>query len=298
MVFLIIKYILFYGSLLVFPFLYLLYRWGRNGVSRWILVPLAILSGLFIDARFIEPYFITHNTWDMEMDGGGTTTIRAVVYSDMHAGVYRSKKQIARDVATINALKPDIILMPGDFIYELSEDKLVDTFAAYRQFTAPAFAVAGNHDSEKPGDIASEVVRDAVSESGIRFIDNGNTVISFKGKDLQLYGLSDIWEGNTDMGTIEAMTDDEHSIVLVHNPDAVYDFPSYAADLVVSGHTHAGQVRIPWLYKKAIPTEYSFDRWWYQFEDMRLFITAGTGMVGLPLRFLNPAQVDVIDIHL
>lgn len=293
-----IKQIIYYGSFLVFPFLYLLYRGWKRGVSRYILIPLLILAALFIDVRFIEPYLIIHNEHELVLSEQGTTTIRAVVYADPHIGVYRSGRQLARDVKKINALNPDIILIPGDFIYEIPADRLEDTFAAYKAFEAPAYAVAGNHDSEKPGDIKSEIVREAIEREELQFIDNERRAVEVNGQQLVLYGLSDIWEGETDFSLLNQITEEEQSIIVVHNPDAVHQFPHQRADLVVSGHTHGGQVRLPWLYKKAIPTEHDFDRWWYEFGHMKLFITTGTGMVGLPFRFLNPAQVDVIDIHL
>ena len=104
-------------------------------------------------------------------------------------------------------------------------------------------------------------------------------------------------------------------VVVAHNPDSVrsYNFDSTKEVLTVTGHTHCGQIRIPYLYKLALPVEDSyFDKGWYDIDSQTknysgneskiktlghsLFITCGTGEVGMPIRLFNPPMVDVIEI--
>jgi predicted MPP superfamily phosphohydrolase len=70
-----------------------------------------------------------------------------------------------------------------------------------------------------------------------------------------------------------------------------------AADLTLVGHTHCGQIRIPWLYRAVIPTEGPFDGGWSETPAGELFITCGLGEVGLPMRFRTPPVVEVIEVR-
>ncbi|MFH1514360.1 MAG: phosphohydrolase, partial [bacterium] len=89
----------------------------------------------------------------------------------------------------------------------------------------------------------------------------------------------------------------ENTIVLAHNPDTVYEFPEGVnVDLVLSGHTHGGQIRIPFLYKTQIPTIHPFDKGLYNVNDIPVYVTSGIGMIGLPFRFLIPPQIEILEL--
>ncbi len=256
------------------------------------------LSILFIDARFVEPRLIQINEHSYRFHDTATTALRVALISDMHIGVYRSSAFLQKEIETIQELQPDMVFIAGDFIYYLSEKDVSTVFSAYRELGIPIYAVAGNHDSQHPGDIASAVMRERLSAQGITFIDNTQQTITHEGKELSIFGLSDLWEGTIDFSALSAVEESENSLVLMHNPDTIYHFPTESADLVFAGHTHAGQVRIPWLYRFVIPSQYGFDNGWYEVKHMDLFITAGTGMVGIPLRFLNPPQIELFTLWL
>jgi predicted MPP superfamily phosphohydrolase len=111
-----------------------------------------------------------------------------------------------------------------------------------------------------------------------------------------VYGLSDLWEGKMNVDVLRSIEPHDLSVVLVHNPDSVSHFPNHVADLVLAGHTHGGQVRIPFLYKQMIPSKQGYDRGWYTKDDMNIFVTHGLGEVGLPIRLLAPPEIVVIDV--
>jgi len=90
-------------------------------------------------------------------------------------------------------------------------------------------------------------------------------------------------------------------VLLTHNPDTAFEVPaSINYDLMLAGHTHGGQIRIPGLYKKVIPTEYPFDKGLYRLaidgQTRLVFVSPGTGMVGLPFRFNIPPQIDILTV--
>ena len=294
-----LPHFILYASYFVFPFLLgCLWLWKKNW-NRGLLIILIIFSVLFIDARFIETNIVSGHVHTFTIDESASETIRVVVYGDMHIGTYRSAEKLQKDVQVINDLEPDVILIVGDFIQEgIQIDELGDAFSAYQNLHAPAYAVSGNHDSEQPGHIPVQHVRDAVEKNGVNIIDNKMQDIVIRGKELRLVGLSDIWGGETNYELVQSIQDEHNSIVLVHNPDAVFNISRSPIDLVVSGHTHAGQIRIPYVYDQFIPTGYPFYHGWYEFDDTSVFITAGTGYSGLPMRFFFFFAVDAIDIRL
>lgn len=90
------------------------------------------------------------------------------------------------------------------------------------------------------------------------------------------------------------------TLVLTHNPDSAINLGPEVA-LVLAGHTHGGQIRIPRLYRHVIPSRYGFDRG-EQFLTtprgrVRVYTTVGTGEIGLPMRLFNPPTIDVLDLR-
>ena len=89
-------------------------------------------------------------------------------------------------------------------------------------------------------------------------------------------------------------------MVLTHNPDSVYDAPRGAVKLLLAGHTHGGQIRLPLVYRYVLPVKGPFDRGLYPAVDWdadpegrpAVFVTSGVGEIGLPMRLLNPPAID------
>ena len=105
--------------------------------------------------------------------------------------------------------------------------------------------------------------------------------------------------GEDDVSLLNQVTQDDNVIVLAHNPDALLKYSTTTADITLAGHTHCGQIRLPFVQDFIRPFVYPIasdvDCGWY--EDKKLFITPGLGEVMLPLRFLNPPTVDVLRLR-
>lgn len=220
--------------------------------------------------------------------------LRIAVCADMHLGVYKGVDFLKETVKAINALQPDIILIPGDFIYEPKEEDLKELFEPLGDLLAPVYIVTGNHDALEPGHIASALVRSILSQY-VHVIDNLKQTIEIKGITYTIIGLSDIWEGKTDFTIIPKQKDKDTTIILIHNPDGTYQLPENCADLVVCGHTHGGQIRVPFLYHKLIPSSYGFNRGWYEVRNNPIYVTSGLGEVVLPMRLGVPPEIVVIE---
>jgi predicted MPP superfamily phosphohydrolase len=143
------------------------------------------------------------------------------------------------------------------------------------------------------------VLDNILEKFNVHIIDDEKVNIHINDIDLNIVGLKDIWDSPVDNSLLSDFSKEDNVIVIAHNPDTSYEIENdEVVDLVISGHTHGGQVRLPFVYKYAIPTYYDFDKGLYEVGDMNVYITSGTGMVGLPLRFLIPPEVVILEIRL
>jgi predicted MPP superfamily phosphohydrolase len=216
----------------------------------------------------------------------GAPPVRAVLISDLHvAGPDMPPERLARIVAQVNALRPDLVLIAGDFI----SDKRVSTrhysqaeaAAPLAWLRAPlgAFAVLGNHDHWR--DAAG--ARAALAAAHVRLLDNGAAQVG----PLAVGGLDDAFTRHDRLAdTLNAMRALPGArILLSHSPDP---FPRLPRDvtLMLAGHTHCGQVRLPFI--GAVKTMSAYGQRYacglIRENGRTLIVTAGLGTSGLPLR--------------
>jgi hypothetical protein len=249
-----------------------------------------ILCVVFIWPRFVEPQLITVQTTRIQFG----IELKVALISDIHLGVYKGSGFLERVVKTINE-QPDIdmVLVAGDFTYEPDKDKLRELFEPLSDLNVPVYAVLGNHDAEQPGPKLRPELNQALVDNGVKIIDN--QILDQGG--YKIIGLGDKWAKEDEVELLEQVLSTENVLVLTHNPDTILDFPTNRADLTLTGHTHCGQVRIPYVYKYFLPIEGDFDKGLTQEPTTQLFITCGLGEVGLPLRLFNPPVIDILELY-
>ncbi|MBD3270588.1 phosphohydrolase [Candidatus Peregrinibacteria bacterium] len=289
----VLNYLFFYGSYLVFPFILLLLFLFLKKWQRWLMVFLFLISLLFVYSRFIETQLIEVNEVDLELGNSGEN-LKIALIADLHLGVYKQSSFLERVVDKINQEDVDIVMIAGDFTYDPDLETLDEIFEPLEKINAPVYAVTGNHDDEYPGYVIVEQVTDAVSSHDVRVIDD--RLLSFD--NLKLIGLSDLWGGEPEYGLLASVEEEDNVIVIAHNPDTIYEIKNpEKIDLMLSGHTHGGQIRLPFIYKSVIPTENEFDKGLYEINDAAVFVTSGLGEVGLPMRLFVPPEIVVIDLE-
>ncbi|MCC6643794.1 metallophosphoesterase, partial [Candidatus Peregrinibacteria bacterium] len=185
-----------------------------------------------------------------------------------------------------------------DLINDPSEAELKEIFKPLAHLGAPVYAVTGNHDAQKPGYYVSERVREELQAVGVKAMDNLHEEVEVQGVKINLLGMSDLIEGEHDWSVLWQKRDRKHfNLLLAHNPDATVDIvPGTPVDLVLSGHTHAGQIKLPPISNWLIPTKHKFVRGWYQVNGRPVYVSSGLGEVILPMRFLIPPEIVVMDI--
>lgn len=249
----------------------------------------------FVWARFIEPKLLTVNRADLSFNS--QTKVKIALISDVHYGVYSNAPSLKRIVKKVNAEEPNLVLLLGDFVFQAKKEQVKGMFKELGSLQAPAFAVLGNHDVGLRGEIDVKTELKKELSQYVIVLDNQTTQINFQGRTINLIGLSDFLEGKTDFSLLMPLPESEFNLVLEHNPDAVYSFPFGAKiDLVVSGHTHAGQIRFPFLYKAFLPSKFGLEKGFYKINDIQTFITSGVGVAGLPFRFLAPPEIAILEI--
>ncbi|MBF7689076.1 metallophosphoesterase family protein [Acinetobacter sp. EC24] len=290
-----IHLLVWYLSYLLFPlFFMLLLVWSRGALSWWGAGIGLILTLWLGYARFIEPRTLVVKYTDYDLtDQKNTTPLKIALIADLHVGLFSgAKKQIQMIVERIQTEKPDIVVVAGDWTYEPTHH-LADHLVAFQQLDMPVYSVNGNHDETYPGPPILALLKSALSEHNI--IDIEQQVIEFD--HFRLVGVGDLWAGKADMQFIAQLPQDKPYIIVSHNPDTVDMVPKLAYKaLMLSGHTHGGQVEIPWFTNNMMKNKsrLGHKRGLYQHEHADVYVTVGTGMVGVPFRFRVPPTIDII----
>jgi uncharacterized protein len=222
--------------------------------------------------------------------------IRVAVASDLHIGSpYTGVEKLERLVREINAQRPDMVLLLGDFVIQgVAGGSFVppETIAAkLRALDAPAYAVLGNHDWW----LDAPRVERAFSEAGIVMLEDAAVPL----KDFWLVGISDFMEGKHDVAkALSRVSDDRPAIAITHNPDVFPGIPNRVC-LTLAGHTHGGQVAIPFVGRPIVPSRYG-ERYaigHIHEHGRQLFVTAGVGTSIIPVRFRVPPELVILQIR-
>lgn len=304
-----VQMLVYYGAYAFFPFLALVaLAVARGGtMARWaaftILVPACILAW----ARFVEPAMLLTKRSDIALAGatGEGDTVRVALFADTHFGKFGNATSMARIVDAVNRQDVDLVLIAGDMVYRPRPEQILSEIAELARLEAPTFAILGNHDVGEPGPDNRDAIRAAFVEAGVPLLEDELRLVEAAGHPLAVSGLRDLWDGPVINTAFAAdIPKGVPHITLAHNPDTAMHLPAgFEYDLMVSGHTHGGQIRLPFLYRLAIPCEGDWDKDLHIWRDgagtdRQVWVTPGTGMVDLPFRFLQPPRVDILTLHL
>ena len=290
----IVQWVILWGSWLVWPLMgWLTWQVVRHARAMSLGQKARVAAGLlltlwFVEMRFIEPALIVERRTVLNLG----FEARLAVISDYHMGLYKGPAFLQRVVDRLNAMPLDAVLIAGDHLHE-PDRPLHELLAPLSKLRRPAYSVPGNHDESKPGPPVRDELRQALQAVGVVPVEYRHAVLD----RFEIVGLGVHFAGLDGIQPLLAAPTDKPRIVLMHNPDTAMSLPAGSATLAVAAHTHGGQIRIPLLYRHVIPCRYPFDRGLHTFAPVPTFVTTGLGEVGLPMRFLNPPVIDVLEIR-
>lgn len=295
------KLSIYYGSYLYFPaaaYLIWIAR-ERRGVKRAFASLLLAFLTCLAYARFVEPRILlaVEHQASLSRCFPEAGSARLAVFSDTHNGLFGNAMPIERIARRVDKADADAVLIAGDFVYFLAPERFDRTFAALDMISAPVFGVLGNHDVGLPGPDVGAPLTKALEASGVTMLDNEIVNLDLNSADVEIVGLSDLWQDRQDRRLLEARGP-RPRLVLTHNPFTVLELrPREAVDIMIGGHTHGGQINIPGLTCAIFRSMCLVARYGFAETGRGLvFVTSGTGMVGLPMRFNAAPRIDVIDL--
>lgn len=255
-------------------------------------------SGASAYGYWFEPfnYELTETDVFIRALPGAFEGFSVALISDVHHSRLVPIEEVRRVVAITNETQPDLIALTGD--YTTSRRRYVEPCAeALGGLRAPegVWAVLGNHDHYTD----AELTMRALERRKINVLSNANTLVRRGADELRLAGVDDWGWGKADWSRALGGVDRARPSVLLSHEPAVLDMPeTRGVSLILSGHTHGGQIRLPFVGAPArFVEEFRYLRGLYEREGTQLYVSRGTGMIGQPLRMGARPEIAVIRLR-
>ena len=255
-----------------------------------------LLFAAFDNSLKVQRYSINSNKIE--------NAVNVVVISDLHSKNFGENQQDLLDI--IAKQNPDAIFLTGDIIDHIFSHSAAETFLQGIQNICPVYYVTGNHECQSR-DI--EAILDTILKYDVKILSGNYELLNINGNKFVIGGIDDPskkkYSQDYDQESVmeQAFSDlpsDSYSVLLAHRPEQIENYKQYDFDLVVSGHAHGGQFRIPYILNGMYaPNQGWFPQYaggLYKHGDLSHIVSRGLGNnVPIP-RIFNPPEVVVIDI--
>ncbi|MEO6806524.1 MAG: metallophosphoesterase [Edaphobacter sp.] len=230
---------------------------------------------------------------------------RIAQISDIHLDEYTEPYFLERIVHQVNSLAPELVLLTGDFITHGSLTFIAGKHALHRcaeiltTLTAPLrYAILGNHDVAFNGPLVIE----SLVAHGTPVLVNQHIPVERASSRLWLCGVDDPGTSHPNLDLAIPTKPDGPVLLMAHEPDYADDVVAHPrghlVDLMLSGHSHGGQIRLPFLGPLVLPPlGEKYPEGYYRFNQMQLYVNRGIGTVGLPFRLNCPPEITIITLN-
>jgi predicted MPP superfamily phosphohydrolase len=276
-------------------------------------------AGLALYSGEIERHWVEVTQRDFFLSGlaAAFDGMRIVQLSDIHLDEFTEPPFLRHIVNRVNDIKPDVVLITGDFV-TATWHSLRDPNHATIQFARGAawqcanilsglecktiYAVLGNHDFR----VGAAEVTEALTTSGITVMRNAYAPIERSGGRLWIAGVDDPLEGHPkpELAIPDSIRNVPHEpiVLMCHGPDYADHLLTHetgqAVDMMLSGHSHGGQIRLPLVGALvAPPMGRKYVEGWFRLGRLQLYVNRGIGTVGVPFRFDCPPEIAVITLR-
>ena len=281
----------------------------RNGMSRrnFVTSAAAAAVGLALYADDISRHelTITYPTFRIRNLPPAFNGFRIAQISDLHLEEYTEDYFLRRVIEHVNRLRADMVLVTGDFISRGPLSMAVTYSAAarcgelLRELACPVrYGILGNHDAA----VGSDIIRGHMEYNGLPLLVNQAVKIERGGEYFLLAGLDDVAHGQPDLYDAVPEQPQAPVILMVHEPDYATTIASHprggSVDLMLSGHTHGGQIRVPGIRPLSLPPlGKHFPEGHYLVGSSQLYVNRGIGTVGVPFRLNCPPEITLMTLR-
>lgn len=269
-----------------------------NRLARFTALPLLYGGGTFAYSSLLARHRVRVDRHEVALALGerAPARLRALAMGDFHFDPLYEVEYLAKCVSIANDLKPDVIFLTGDFVSGRSEriGELAEVLGGLNP-RAGIFACLGNHDQW----LNASRVAAALKARGVEVLVNRQTRVGCAGGELVVAGLQSAWGGRPDWtAASRGMRGDERAIVVMHEPDfAQFLKEDRRIALQVSGHTHGGQVRVPFVGALRLPLwGRIYQAGLYDVDGLKLHVNRGIGTINWHVRFFCPPEITCFDI--
>lgn len=255
------------------------------------LILIIIFLYVFVKGVIIEPNsleVVKYQLQDSELKG-----IKIAFLTDFHLK-RNDYKRLDKIINLTNEQKPDVVLLGGDFAkgQNIKNTMNPDLLAQKLKFlNAPTYGVLGNHDWWSDGIGFFE----AFKRNNIKILENSSMRIILNGKYVDIIGFADYTTRTVNMSKAFIKTNNPR-IVISHNPDVYFDILN-TVNLILAGHTHGGQVVLPFIKATIVPSKYgsSFANGLVEKTKNKMIISKGLGTSILPIRYNCKPEITIVE---
>jgi predicted MPP superfamily phosphohydrolase len=268
----------------------------RQFLRGVVAAPLVAVAATSAYARLVEPY----SYWISETDvfirdlPERFEGFRITQLTDIHHSRILGIEQVSRVVELAQRTRPDMFVLTGD--YTTSFRRFIEPCAeALAPLSAPegVWAVLGNHDHYTDPELTTR----ALQGRHIAVLNNAHTTLRRGPDSLQLSGIDDwTWNAVDWTRAFTGLKPVTPTILLSHQPSVLDLNQTQNVSLILSGHTHGGQVRLPFLGAPArfATSDLKYERGLFRRGETQLYVSSGTGVIGLPVRFGVRPEIAVL----
>jgi len=274
----------------------------RNTLILILIIILFFITWAFLlspKGLIIKEYAIHNNNLPNNFDG-----LKIVHFTDIHYGRTIKKKELENIVSEINKLKPDIIVFTGDLFDRNiihSDETLNEIKSVISKLEASLkkYAIKGNHDYEQDG------YESLFENSDFIVLNNSYDILYYQGSEpIYFVGvpsmIKDTIKYDEAFQYLDELENKEniYQILLLHEPDNIKNFNDYNISLALAGHSHGGQIRLPFIGKVITPlgSKDYYDEY-YKINNTDLYVSYGLGTSGIGVRFLNKPSINLYRLY-
>lgn len=273
----------------------------KRGIGSLITL-FGLSGGGYFYAKELEPRMIKfqHELIQSKKIPLSFDNFKIAQFSDTHIGFHYTVDQLSELIEKINANHPDVIVFTGDLVDNPNEfDAYTSIQEKLKRLDAPygKFWIYGNHDH---GGYGTEIIKKVMKESDFHLLQNSHTVIEKEADRFILAGIDDVMLGKPDLTVaLNQVNHELFTILLAHEPDYADIASKYPIDVQLSGHSHGGQVRLPWigdLYTPDYAEKYVKGKYMLNKDTFTLYVNSGIGTTRLPYRFLCKPEIHIFTL--